>query len=139
MATRLLTIRRTKSGRHDSPEARLQSAVVRYLIWCLPPEIDWWPSFAGKKRTQREQAAAKAQGMRRGEPDLKFVLPDDTCVWIELKSPTGTLTSEQRDFFRRHQRVTALCRSVDDVERSLRDWGVAMRNRPFDPTAHGAP
>lgn len=115
----------------ETPEAHLQSAVVKFLNLALPSDIFWWPSFAGGRRSMRAQADAKAMGMRRGEPDLKFVLPDDRTVWIELKSDVGVLTVEQKAFGRAHPKVFAVCRTVNDVAAALTGWGVTLRAMPW--------
>jgi hypothetical protein len=75
-------------------------------------------------------AKAKAMGLIKGSADFVFVWPDGGG-WIELKTETGSLTKEQREF--RDWVVAsganhAVCRSVGEVEAVLIGWG-ALKNK----------
>lgn len=118
-----------------NPEARLQTAVKEYLGWCLPPSIFWTASLTGTHLTMQAAARAKAMGVRRGLPDLVFVFPDGVSRWIELKTPTGSLSPEQRvfrDLCRDSGRdIWALARTVEEVAETLTRWGAPMKAHPF--------
>lgn len=125
----------------DNPEQRLQIAVKEYLGWCLPAEILWTASLAGHgKMSMHARNKAKAMGLKPGWPDLQFLFPDGVTRYIELKSDTGRLQPEQVAFRDRTEPhgVWALCRSVDEVAATLRGWGAAMRNHPFQPNEEAA-
>lgn len=70
-------------------------------------------------------AKAKALGLIKGSADLVFVWAGGGG-WIEMKTETGSLTPEQRDFrlWCENSGVHhAVCRSVAEVEERLREWG----------------
>jgi hypothetical protein len=118
----------------SNPEARLQISVKQYLSICLPPQILWTASLAGHgKLSMAARNKAKAMGLKPGWPDLQFLFPDGVTRYIELKSDTGSLSPEQRDFRDRCSRhgIHAVCRSVDEVAATLRAWGAALRAHPF--------
>ena len=116
-----------------NPEARLQIDVKQYLTLCLPDDIKWTASLTGTHLSIRAATRAKAMGVRRGWPDLSFLFPDGVTRFIELKTATGSLSAEQRDFrdAAKPHGVWAVCRSVDEVEVQLRLWGARLRNHPF--------
>lgn len=128
----------------DNPEARLQISVKEYLTWCLPASVEWTANAAGvtlgatKTARMRQGSKSKAMGVRRGWPDLQFLMPDGVTRYIELKVGTG-LSPEQREFRDRCYAaetltgvcIWALCRSLEDVEATLRAWGVELKAHPF--------
>jgi hypothetical protein len=125
-----------------APEHRLQVAVRHFLLWALPPDVEWTASLTGAALSAPIRNKAKAAGVRRGWPDLQFLLPDGVTRYIELKSAVGSLSPEQRAFRDRcaPHGIFALCRSLEEVEATLRGWGVKLRARTapalesFDPT-----
>lgn len=119
-------------AKRANPEARLQVSVKQYLNICLPSDVWWTANLAGVRLSPREAAKAKAMGLKAGWPDLQFLLPDGRVVFVELKAGSG-LSPEQRAFRDAAQPhgMWALCRSVDEVARVLRGWGVALRDHPF--------
>lgn len=119
----------------NAPEARLQIDVKRFLGIALAPahtpgSIIWTASLAGHgKLSMAARNKAKAMGLQPGWPDLQFLFPDGVTRYVELKSATGSLTPEQRDFRARTERhnIFAVCRSVEEVETALRAWGARLR------------
>lgn len=88
--------------RRRHAEDRLQVEVVR---WARLME-KWHPALAllmhvpnGGRRSKAEAGRFKAMGVRAGVPDLFLPVPRGGWhgLWIELKSPTGTLRPSQRD------------------------------------------
>lgn len=122
-----------------SPEHKLQVAVREYLVWCLPPTIEWTASLVGVNLGMKAASRAKAAGVRRGWPDLQFLFPDGITRYIELKAG-ASLSREQREFRDRcaPHGIFAVCRSVDEVEATLRGWGAEMKNHPFRPAVASA-
>jgi hypothetical protein len=122
-----------------SPEFLIQRDVKRFLTYCLPlpgPDyVEWTSSQAGAHLGAKQRIKAKASGLRPGWPDLQFLLPTGRTHYIEIKAPGGSLSAEQRAFrdLARPHGLWALCRSVDEVEATLRGWGVKLRSRPFAP------
>lgn len=74
-------------------------------------------------------AKAKAMGLIKGSADFVFVWQGGGG-WIELKSETGSLTKEQREF-RDWVIATggnhAVCRSKQEVEAKLIEWGALVK------------
>lgn len=71
-------------------------------------------------------AKARALGLIKGSSDFVFVWPDGGG-WIELKTPTGSLSPEQRDFRDWCEAKGchhAVCRSLEEVQQKLFSWGV---------------
>ncbi len=118
--------------RRAAPETRLQISVKQYLNLCLPSDVQWTASLTGVNLTIQAATRAKAMGVRRGWPDLTFLLPDGRTVYIEMKAG-ASLSPEQREFrdAATPHGIWAVCRSVDEVEAQLRAWGVRLRNHPF--------
>lgn len=114
------------------PEHKLQMQVKRYLIYCLPATYEWTASAAGVRVTEAVAIKMKAAGVRRGWPDLQFLCPDGVTRYIELKAGSS-LRPEQKDFRDRcaPHNIWALCKSVEQVDATLRAWGVPLRNHPF--------
>ncbi len=85
-----------------------------------------WTHPANELATKGLAAAiARALGLITGSPDYWFVWADGGGV-IEFKSATGSLNPNQRDFrdWCRERGVRwALCRSADEAEGVLREWG----------------
>lgn len=117
----------------SNPEHQLQSRVREYLGWCLPAEVEWTASLVGTNLSVNARNRAKAAGVRPGWPDLQFLFPDGVTRYIELKAPEGSLRPEQRAFRDRcaPHGIWAVCRSVEEVEATLRGWGARLRNHPF--------
>lgn len=76
-------------------------------------------------------AKAKAMGLIKGSADFVFVWKDGGG-WIELKTATGSLSPEQRDF-REWNHATganhAVCRTLAEVTEKLIEWGVLTSTR----------
>lgn len=125
--------------RRANPEHDLQCDVRQYLTYCLPlptsPDyVEWTANGAGLHLGRTTAGKAKASGVRRGWPDLQFLLPTGRTVYIEMKTKAGSLSPEQRAFRDRCEPhdIFALCRSVEEVATALRKWGVKLRAHPFD-------
>lgn len=112
-----------------NPEHRLQVEVRRFLEFALPASIYWTSSLTGASLSMNARLKAKAAGVRRGLPDLLFVFPDGVTRFLELKTATGTLTPEQKDFRARFEPlgIFRVARSVQEVEAALRAWGAPLR------------
>lgn len=125
------------TAKRTNPEAKLQIDIKNYLSVVLPPSIFWTASLTGTNLSIRAATKAKAMGVRRGLPDLCFVFPDGITRFIELKAPKGSLTPEQqafRDLCSKSGRdIFAVCRSVEEVDATLRGWGASLRSHPFYP------
>ena len=116
-------------------EERLQRSVAAALVMCRPENVVWY-AVPNSPRNPVAGARLKAMGMRAGVADLAFVI-EGQAFFIELKvekSHEGGRTylePEQRQFRDDVQQAGgyfALCRSLDEVMRALRGWGVELQN-----------
>lgn len=111
-------------------EDALQIAVAAFLRHALrDDECLWFAVPNGGKRSKIEAARLVKGGVRAGVPDLAFILPGGRTGFIELKAAKGRMSEMQTAFADSASRIGAhwgLCRSVDDVEEALRDWGVPL-------------
>ena len=114
-------------------EQQLQISVVQFIKHALPPEIPQpfhVPNgflLPGATRQQRDRVGAlrKAMGVRPGVADLIFILPTGKMGCIELKADKGRLSPEQEKWLASADAMgcwTAVCRSPEDVEDTLRRW-----------------
>lgn len=116
-------------------EDRLQSAVAQYLDRMLPSAC-WWTATAngawlgGDKRRRMIQAARmKRTGVKVGCPDL-IICHEGRFLSIELKQEGQLATDAQNEV---EDRIAIagggyqVCRSIEDVEQTLIEWGVPIR------------
>lgn len=121
------------------PETQLQIAVADFLAIALPPEVYFTavnplPGKAGKAVA----GLRKAMGLKRGPLDFHFFWPVRQMGWIEMKSDSGRATPEQLDFADRLRAAGIpydFCRSVEEVERCLRSWGINLKASVGGPHA----
>lgn len=81
------------------PESSLQRAIVADLDSYLarePGAFAYAAGLEGVRLNPRKGAEARAQGMKAGEPDLRFYLARGRMVLIELKAAGGTLNPAQK-------------------------------------------
>lgn len=107
-----------------SPEHDLQVAIARALRSHCP--YPWFAVPNGGHRHIRTAAKLKAEGVRRGVPDLCFVLPGGRFAGLELKAKHGRLSDDQKAF---RDHVTSLqgwwhvANSVEEAWQILATWG----------------
>lgn len=99
-------------------EHRLQTALCDYLMLAARPELHWFAIPNGEKRHIRVAQRLKNEGVRRGTPDLCFMLPGGRVGWLEMKAAKGSLSPEQKAFrdkasFLGHS--WAMARSIDEA------------------------
>jgi len=111
------------------PEHRLQCAIVEYLrlrgFW--PVAVPNGAQVAGtaKQRAMRV-AFMKSAGLHPGFPDLVILGPKGRIGFIEVKAEGAYQQAAQKDCqfrlkeFGHHYTV---CRSIEDVEDTLAEWG----------------
>ena len=79
------------------PEQIVQRAVCDYLWLRAKPGVVWWHTPNGGKRSKREGAELKRQGVLAGVSDL-ILLHDGNFFALELKAPKGRPSDAQREF-----------------------------------------
>ena len=108
-------------------EHALQRSVADFLTLALPPDATWTSvdHAPGKGIGPRAGAMRKARGLRAGWPDVQ-VYRHGVFIGIELKSANGAKRHTQVEIGAEIVRAGGwwrVCRSVEDVERLLRDAG----------------
>lgn len=113
------------------PEEVIHRAIADYLRAALrDADALWFHVPNGGGRSKAEAGILKALGTRAGIPDLLFVRPGGRLYAIEIKPPRAYPSEAQRDLFRILGALGvahAVCRSVEDVEATLRGWGFPLR------------
>ena len=113
------------------PEDILTMQVVRFLK-VAAPSLLFWHTPNGGTRKMGEARKFKDMGVRPGVPDLTFILHGGQIGFIELKAGRNSLEASQRAFAQEAVAAGAawaLCRTLDEVETTLRAWGVQLRAR----------
>jgi hypothetical protein len=109
-------------------EKALHRAVAEYLALALTPP-DWFTSFPLGSGGKARGGQLKAAGTKAGTPDI-LIIRNSKAHWIELKTKRGTLSDHQRIIaveLRAAGCEWAVCRSVDEVEQRLTEWGFNLR------------
>lgn len=106
-------------------EQAFQQQVASYLDHVVPGLL-WWhvPNGAGN-RGVRLGGILKSMGVKAGVPDIAMVLPMGRAAFIELKTPKGSLSADQKAFRDRAVAINAFwaeARSLADVEAILERW-----------------
>ncbi len=102
-------------------EKTLQNAILR--AFGTLPQIRLWRANAGVARI----GARVIRFGIPGQADLTGILPDGRRLEIEVKSPTGRQTPEQRAFqnmIEKFHGIYILARSTNDVRQRLTAIGI---------------
>lgn len=116
--------------KNDDPEARLQREVVRALedlaVLKQLRVLGWTASAAGVRVGMQTATKMRAQGVKRGWPDLQFLCRDGVTRYIELKTDVGSLRPDQKKFRDATQPlgIWAMARSCGEVLDALDRWGL---------------
>lgn len=106
-------------------EHKIQVALFDYLALAARPELEIRAIPNGEKRHIAVASRLKAEGVRRGSPDIFVCLPEGKIGWLEMKAAKGALSKEQREFRDKVQalgHLWALARSVDEALEILTRW-----------------
>lgn len=109
-------------GKRQTPEEDLHLDCIEWVSlhekrW---PLLEWMVHVPnGGKRSKGEAGKLKGMGTKAGYPDL--TLPKRNGLWfglaIELKSPTGTVSSDQKRWLNTFDDdgwLVAVCRTLDE-------------------------
>ncbi len=83
--------------KRQRPEQALQRAVVEHIRLRKVPGLVFWHTPNGGKRSPREAAEFKRQGVLAGVSDLLFV-KDGKMYALELKADRGKMSIPQMEF-----------------------------------------
>jgi hypothetical protein len=101
---------------------------VRGLVWFAVPN--------GEARSKVTGARLKALGVRPGVADFALTLPGGRSAYLELKTPAGRPSPEQKVFRADAETAGALyaiARTPEEVQATLAAWGALRRSaRPSE-------
>ena len=100
-------------------EKQLQNEILR--TFGTIPRLRMWRANTGVARIEKRVVRFGVPG----QADLTGILPEGRRLEIEVKSPTGRQTPEQRSFqgiIEKFNGVYVLARSVEDVWSALRKY-----------------
>ena len=117
-----------KSKPRAKHEELLQKAVVNYLLLLeKQKKLTFTANYNNVARSDayasRTGAKNKAMGVRKGWPDLTVYKFESKPIFLELKSPKGRLSKEQRQWQQKLESMGFdwfLIRSLDDVKKALK-------------------
>lgn len=125
------------------PEHKIQVQLMDYLAVAGRRDLHWFAIPNGEKRHISVASRLKAEGVRKGSPDLVFMLPEGRVGWLEMKAAKGTLSPDQKAFRDKAEslgHLWAMARSVDEAIVTLSKWGVLRsayrRDNHFFRTDH---
>lgn len=110
----------------DQPEEAFQNQTAAYVDVALKPDVLSWHTPNGGKRDAVAGAKLKRAGARPGVPDWLFFYAGQLYA-IELKTRTGSLSTEQKDWrdgLIREGAEWALVRTLDDFIAQLAAWAL---------------
>lgn len=117
-------------GVRQTSEQDLHRTVADFLNVALPADV-WWTTIPAGGGGKIRGAILKGMGYRAGTPDI-LVISGGIARFIELKTTQGRVSEAQA---RCHAEImkagsaVAVCRSLDDVTRTLLGWGIEIRAR----------
>ena len=116
--------------RRAQPEQQLQQAVARFLALALP-EGSFFTAFPAGGGGRLRGAFLRSMGLRAGVPDL-MIIWQGHYHGIELKAEGGRATNIQKLCAATIEYAggrVAVCRSLQDVQETLAEWGIPLKAR----------
>jgi len=110
-------------------EDQIQSAIVAY-VRAVAPRVIVYAIPNASRRTQSGRASNAVPGLLPGMPDLGLAIPDGRCAFIEVKTPKGKLSNNQKVILARMDCFSIpyiVATGIDEVRVFLRFLGVATR------------
>ena len=129
MSQTALQHRPVERRRDGNAEARRQAAIVDYVRW-VAPQVVVFHIPNGGLRSKPEAARLKWVGTLAGVFDLVLVLPRGRCAFWEVKTDSGRLSADQRNFIQRLEaagHTWAVVRTIDDARIELARLGIQTR------------
>ena len=123
--------RRAPPSPPPTPESVIARQVAAFLTIALPTDVQWTHIPHGGARSKAAAGRLRAEGVRKGAPDLLIVVPNLGIAFVELKNSAGRLSREQRGWGQAIEATPGafffVCRSVEEVEEALLSIGVRFR------------
>ena len=110
-------------------EDQIQSAIVAY-VRAVAPRIIVYAIPNASRRTQSGRASNAVPGLLPGMPDLGLAIPDGRAAFIEVKTPKGKLSDNQKGILAQmdyHSIPYIVATGIDEVRVFLCFLGVATR------------
>jgi hypothetical protein len=98
-------------------------AANNILAWAVPNGAH---IAGGEQERIRKVSAMKADGLMPGVPDLTIITKTGKVGFLEVKTPTGKVSNDQKHVhrvLRDRSAPVAIVRSVDDTKQTLLEWG----------------
>jgi len=95
-----------------TPEGKIKSEICAYLaLLKRQGKLDFWLSHSTGlyDPTAKKYRMRNSPYDRKGIPDISGILAGGRAFFVEVKSPKGKLTKEQRDFLNSAHQMGALC------------------------------
>lgn len=126
-----MTLKKPRIKKPKGPsEHQIQSRLIDQLAYALKPELEIRAIPNGGLRAKRVAIALKAEGVKKGTPDLVLALPEGKVAWLEMKNATGKLQPEQeafRDKVKLLGHLWGMARSVKEAMIVLTSWGAIRK------------
>ncbi len=109
-------------------EQALHLTVAQYLDLALPDDAVWTTIGHGVRLPIGLAKKLKRIGVKAGMPDIAIFWRG--AFFIELKTPKGDRSKAQREMHPRLKQAgaqVATCRSVPEVQGTLKGWGIPVR------------
>jgi hypothetical protein len=130
--TKTFSIEQVKSRKRATPEADLQKQLFDAMR-VLMPHGAFYTHFPMGGGGFWHGMRMKRLGAVRGVPDVLIIWEGKT-FWLELKSPDGTLSLEQRcvgEDLRKAGCRVEVARSVGQALGHIRSFGIPLRDVPY--------
>ena len=113
-----------------SIESGIQRGIVQYIRSVLPRAV-LMAIPNGSQRTASGRPANAVPGFLSGAPDLILALPNKEVIWIEVKSPVGRLSDNQKHVHAMLDSIghkIILARSIDDIREAFAYYGIKTKD-----------
>lgn len=108
-------------GQHQTNLGMLLNGVLRGRM--SPKLIFWSYSASGEKKPLKTAILQKRKGLQKGKLDYEFFLNEENnmrAVFLETKTTTGSLTPEQKQFFKSFEEIQNVsCYTSKSIEESI--------------------
>lgn len=114
-------------------EDAIHAGIIDLLKLAVAPGVLFYHIPNAAKRSLSQGALFKRLGVVAGMPDIALVLANGHAAYIEVKTPKGVLSPEQKAFKSLCENYSipyAIARSITDAQEILEAWGAIRTRRP---------
>lgn len=143
LADEIDTLGRTRR-KNDSPERTVQVTLKRWLERVMPGVVvaavknEAAGSGATLRQRQRFTLKRRAEGVRKGFPDLVVDTLDQGVFYIEVKAPGGSISEAQNDLhstLRAHGRTVIVADAIESLRLGMLQAGLRTIEAKGQPVA----